>query len=192
MNAGYGKSPLNEIQPMFIQIRPSEKGPRAARDYASHDARICKKRDTKMTPWRQTANFALDRPNPRHRDQASIRRMAAFCGGFDGWREYDGGDWTGWLIGAGSRASTRQDSSSSAPFAPESQSFPPSSSCEFLPNRIIFGGRAPTHNQLVGGSSPPSPTTQFQDWAVFLRTCEMRPIGRDSRERLVSATADLW
>jgi hypothetical protein len=94
--------------------------------------------------------------------------------------------------GAGSRASTRQDSRSSAPFAPESQSFPRSSSCEFLPNRIIFGRRAPTHNQLVGGSSPPSSTTQSQDWAVFLRTCKMCRIGRiraylRSLQRLISA-----
>jgi hypothetical protein len=93
--------------------------------------------------------------------------------------------------GAGSRASTRQDSRGSAPFTPESQSFPRSSSCEFLPNRIIFGRRAPAHNQLVGGSSPPSPTTQSQDWGDFPKVHERPRIGRDSRERPVSALADL-
>jgi hypothetical protein len=47
------------------------------------------------------------------------------------------------------------------------------------------------HNGLVGGSSPPGPTTQSHVWGNFPAAGEKPPDGGMRRERLVSGTWDL-
>ena len=48
------------------------------------------------------------------------------------------------------------------------------------------------HNGLVGGSSPPGPTTQSHVWGNFPAAGEKPPEGGMRRERLVSGTLDLF
>ena len=47
------------------------------------------------------------------------------------------------------------------------------------------------HNGLVGGSSPPGPTTQSHVWGNFPAAGEKPPDGGMRREGLVSVTCDL-